>query len=186
MNKHERIIRQLLMENSKVRKYGWRKAIREALLSDEESDFSIVRDEDTGEVIDDMKEGIGGLSSKLVPDAYRIESNQKILTMYEVEVTSGLTPYKLKAYCDIYRILDYYGWYVALVCICKNGIAQAYCLSHCYIHSLAGEVDPDQLTPFGKPYRLELKPLVKESVSEGAKSAEGALLVADGHKLLEV
>jgi len=163
MKIHEKLVRQLMGGNSKIRKHGWRKAIKEALLSDEDSDFTVG---------DDLEK----VSEKLVPDAYLIESQKRILTMYEVEVTSGLTPYKLKAYCDIYRILDYYGWYVALVCICKNGIAQAYCLSHCYIHSLAGEVDPDQLTPSGKPYRLELKPLIEESVGESIPPVEADLL----------
>ena len=142
MKLHEKIIQHLLKENSKIRKYGWRKAVKEALLSDEDSDFAVG---------DDLEEA----SKKLVPDAYLIESQKRILTMYEVEVTSGLTLYKLRTYCGIYRIMDYYQWLIVLVCISKSGIAQAYCLCDCYLYSLDGEVDFEKLTPVGEPWRLE-------------------------------
>ena len=162
MKIHEKLVRQLMGGNSKIRKHGWRKAIKEALLSDEDSDFTVG---------DDLEK----VSEKLVPDAYLIESQKRILTMYEVEVTSGLTLYKLKTYCGIYRILDYYQWLIVLVCINKRGIAQAYCLCDCYLHSLDGEVDFEKLTLAGEPYKL---PLIEESVGESIPPVEADLLPA--------
>ena len=95
MTRHEDLIQAVIQESeSKARKRGFRKALREALLSDEHSE--LIESEEF-EVL-------------IVPDAYFVQSQIRTVTAFEVEISNVLSRSKLAKYLKLYQLLDYHNW----------------------------------------------------------------------------
>jgi hypothetical protein len=140
MTRHEDLIQAIIQESeSKARKRGFRKALREALLSDEHSE--LIESEEF-EVL-------------IVPDAYLIQSQIRAVAAFEVEISNVLSRSKLAKYLKLYQLLDYHNWAIKLVRVNRDGTAQAYDLFDCYAASLEREADLLDLIPLKKPWRIE-------------------------------
>lgn len=69
----------------------------------------------------DIEDARGPLSW-VVPDAFKIDAENRVLTVYEVEVTSRLTSKKLASYAAIWWLLDYSEWTLEVVVVDRYGV----------------------------------------------------------------
>lgn len=137
---HQRLINALCSQDSRIMKFGFRKAIFEASPYASET----IEDGSTRTYYD---EEVGSV----IPDAYFIDHDVRFIYIFEVEVTSFVKVEKLEAYQNLFWLVDQDCWQVEIIVVDRYGVGTAVDTLHlCY----ANVKDPAEMRSAGTVFKV--------------------------------